>query len=130
MTHKLSGTKTTRFIAAASVGLGTALLAACGSSALGADAGDDQTISVGESPAFDGCESTGSIDNYAWTIEAAPASMADDTGKVIRESMSDCSFTLDAPMLTEEAGTWTIQLTVTDADGASSTDRVDVNVEP
>lgn len=125
---------TSMFRPAALVGLmsaGVLALAACGSDdSLAADAGADQTITVGESPTFDGCGSTGSINNYAWTIESAPADMADDAGKVIRESMNDCSFTLEAAMLTEEAGVWTVRLTVTDGDAAEATDTVDITVEP
>lgn len=113
------------------IAFGALVFGACGSDdALNADAGDDQTIAVGESPTFDGCGSTGSIDNYAWVIESAPAGMADDAGKVIRESMSDCSFTLEAAMLTEEAGVWTIRLTVTDGASAEASDTVDITVEP
>lgn len=96
--------------------------------ALAADAGEDITVAVGESPTFDGCGSTGDITNYRWTILEAPEAMADDAGKVIAESAPDCAFTLEAAMLAEEAGTWVIELAVTDAGGAERTDTVTVVV--
>ena len=109
---------------------GAVLLAGCGSDdSLSANAGGDQTIAVGDSPTFDGCESTGSISNYAWTIESAPDGV-DDAGKVVRESMNDCSFTLEAAMLSEEVGVWTIRLTVSDGSDVEASDTVDITVEP
>jgi hypothetical protein len=102
------------------VGLGS-----CGGDdGLSADAGDDVEVQVGESPVFDACGSSGDIANYSWRIVEAPASMADDVGKVIAATQPECSFTLEASMLVEEMGDWVIEVSVTDADGATSTDSV------
>lgn len=101
----------------------------CGTSdSLEADAGPDFDVAVGESPTFDGCGSSGDIVNYQWVIRGAPPDMADDEGKDIREAESACSFTLEASMLADEVGAWTIELTVSDADGNDATDEVVVNV--
>ncbi len=110
------------------VAVGVLLAAGCGSGGVSADAGDDFTVEVGSSPSFDGCGSSGDIVNYRWQIEAAPPDMADDVGKAIRESMDECSFSLEAAMLAKEAGSWEIELTVTDVDGNTSSDRVTVEV--
>lgn len=99
-----------------------------GDDELAADAGNDFSVSVGGSPTFDGCESRGEVVDYAWKILEAPPSMADDVGKMIAETTPDCRFTLDAAMIAEEAGRWVIELTVTGADGATSTDTVAVEV--
>lgn len=102
---------------------------ACGDDgALEADAGADFTVEVGEKPEFDGCNSTGQIDNYAWQITQAPADMADDTGRYLRETSSDCSFVLESTMVVADTGQWTIELTVTDDGGGTSTDSVTVTV--
>lgn len=101
----------------------------CGSgNSLSADAGPDTEVAVGESPTFDGCDSSGDITNYQWVIRQAPESMPQDVDKAIRESMTDCSFTLEASMITDEIGSWTIELIVTDHDGATSSDEVAVTV--
>lgn len=114
----------------AAVLLTAALLGGCGGGdALSADAGDDFTVAIGESPTFDACDSKGAIINYAWKILKAPPSMADDAGKMIAEESADCSFTLEASMIAEEVGRWVIQLTVVDASGSTSTDTVTVDVE-
>ena len=102
-------------------------LAACGDGGLSADAGDDFEVAIGEPPVFDGCESSGDNLIYTWTIVEAPADMADDTGKVIRESISDCSFTLESDMEVADLGTWVIELSVTDGDD-TETDQVTVVV--
>lgn len=93
-----------------------------------AAAGEDFAIEVGERPRFDACASTGDIMNYKWTIVAAPQSMQDDAGKVIRETEPDCAFTLEAQMGVDEVGTWRIQVEVTDAAGNRDTDTVTVTV--
>ncbi len=107
-----------------------ALIAAgCGGDAsLSADAGDDVTISVGEAPTFDGCDSDGDIANYRWTIVETPPARSADVGKVLRETEANCSFTLENAMLSEEVGTWVVELLVTDAD-QGSLDTVTVVVE-
>ena len=117
-----------------SYGLGltvTVLLVACQNSpALQANAGTDFDLTVGEAPTFDGCASTGDIVNYQWTIISAPGQMSGDAGKVIREVDTNCSFTLDAEMGVDEVGTWTIELTVSDAQGNTSRDTMQVDVIP
>jgi hypothetical protein len=113
-------------------GLIVGLLAACGGSSapLQANAGTDFSVTIGESPTFDGCASTGEIANYKWTIVSAPDAMSDDAGKVIREVDANCSFTLGAAMGVDEVGPWVIELEVRDADGNTSTDQVQVEVGP
>lgn len=102
----------------------------CGDDGPSADAGADFSTAVGSTPRFDGCGSSGDIVNYAWTITGAPSSMATDVGKALREESSECSFVLDAAMLPTEVGVWTVELEVTDADGETSTDEVEVEVTP
>lgn len=99
-----------------------------GDEALTADAGEDFSTQVGASPTFDGCASTGTIENYKWTIVEAPQAMADDSGKIIREIDANCSFALEAAMGLKEMGTWIIELEVSDSEGQISTDRVTVTV--
>ncbi len=103
--------------------------AACGDGDdLRADAGSDIAIQVGESPTFDACGSGGDIENYRWEIVEAPDIMEGDAGKVIREVEANCSFTLEAAMEAQEVGTWVVELTVSDADGNTSVDTVEVDV--
>lgn len=116
-------------LVAAAVGLAF-LAAGCSGGSLSADAGEDIDVAVGESPNFDGYRSSGDITNYQWVIREAPASMPGDVDKAIRESMSECSFTLEASMIAEEVGSWTIELLISDADGNTSTDQVMVTVAP
>lgn len=112
-----------------SIGL-VIILVGCGGGdePLAVDAGDDFEIQVGESPTFDGCASTGAIDNYKWTIIEAPPAMAEDSGKIIREVDANCSFTLDAAMGLKEMGAWIIELEVSNSAGETATDRVTVTV--
>ena len=56
--------------------------------------------------------------------------MEGDAGKVIRDIELSCSFTLEAAMEVQEIGTWVVELTVSDAAGATSTDSVDIEVGP
>ncbi|NDJ61363.1 MAG: hypothetical protein GYB67_09570 [Chloroflexi bacterium] len=93
-----------------------------------ADAGDDQTIPVGEAPTFDACASTGAIVNYRWVIVDAPPNLPDDDGKVIRETLSDCAFALGDEMLLDEVGMWLIELEVTDEAGGIDSDFVAMTV--
>lgn len=103
------------------------LFAACGGSSLSADAGTDFSVSVGEAPVFDACNSEGEIANYAWSIISAPEGRADDVGKALRATMNDCSFELESAMLVDDLGDWTIELTVTNGEGSDS-DQVTVEV--
>lgn len=104
-------------------------LGACqGGASLKADAGEDFSVRVGESPAFDGCASTGDIVNYRWKILEAPDNMPEDVGKIIREVDNNCSFTLTAEMVVDEIGLWKIELEVSDGTGNTSTDTVLVEV--
>ena len=123
----MSSRRTTAAGAAAAILL---VAAGCGDDDedLSADAGDDFTVAVGVNPEFDGCGSSGNIVNYAWTVQETPSKMAEDVGKPIREADENCSFTLEAAMLVDEVGRWTIQLEVTDSGGSTSTDTVVVDV--
>ncbi len=105
--------------------------AACGDDDRGlpvAVAPQDFSVAVGEAPTFDGCESTGEIVNYAWTIRETPSNMDDDVNKPLREQEENCEFTLESNMIVDEIGTWVIELEVTDAEGTASTDTVRVEV--
>jgi len=109
--------------------IGIVFLMACQSEpTLQADAGEDNSIEVGERPFFDGCASTGNIVNYKWTIITPSPNMPEDAGKVLREADTNCSFTLEATMGIDEVGRWVIELEVEDASGNKSTDEVTVNV--
>lgn len=113
---------------AAALSLPVLAVSCGGSDGLRADAGPDLSVKVGDPPTFDGCRSSGEITNYAWVIVAAPGDMASDIGKPIREAEAGCSFDMEASMVVDEAGTWVIELTVTDTDGNSSKDTVSVEV--
>jgi hypothetical protein len=115
-----------RVLAVLSVAL---VAAACSSGdALEADAGPDFTIAVGDAPSFDGCASSGEVANYQWVILEAPADMASDVGKELRGVLTECSFSLENSMVIDEVGSWTIELLVTDSDGNSSSDSVQVDI--
>ncbi|MEM7337835.1 MAG: hypothetical protein AAF467_04245 [Actinomycetota bacterium] len=114
--------------AAAAVVTVLALAGCTDGDGLAADAGDDFTIAVDEAPTFDGCGSSGDITNYAWIIRETPSNMADDVDKELRSEMGDCSFELENAMTIDEVGEWTIELSVTDADGGISSDLVVVEV--
>ncbi|MEM9135104.1 MAG: hypothetical protein AAF962_26610 [Actinomycetota bacterium] len=101
-------------------------LAACGGGP-SADAGDDFSVILGEAPEFDGCGSSGDLISYTWTIVAAPADMSEDVGKVLRQSIGECSFTLESTMEVADVGEWTIELLATDG-VTESTDTVTVTV--
>ncbi|MEL7157709.1 MAG: hypothetical protein AAFN30_14055, partial [Actinomycetota bacterium] len=88
-------------------------LGACSSGA-SADAGEDFSVELGEPPVFDGCGSSGDDLSYTWTIVEAPDDMAEDVGKVLRQSIGECSFTLESDMEVADTGVWTIELLVTD----------------
>jgi hypothetical protein len=104
-------------------------LGACqGEASLNANAGEDFSVRVGESPAFDGCASMGDIVNYRWKILEAPDNMPEDVGKIIREVDNNCSFTLTNAMVVDEIGLWKVELEVSDDAGNTSTDTVLVEV--
>lgn len=108
------------------------IAAGCGngssSDSVRADAGNDFSVAVGQSPQFDGCGSAGEIDNYQWTIRETPNDMGDDVDKVLREVGGECSFDLETAMIVDEVGEWTIELEVRDPDGNSSRDTVIITV--
>lgn len=108
------------------------LFTACqgGGEPLQANAGQDFSVPMGQAPVFDGCQSTGDIVNYKWTIVSPPETMPGDAGKVLREVDPNCSFDLAAQMEVEEVGEWVIELEVRDEAGNTSTDTVTVEVTP
>ncbi len=108
--------------------VGLAVAACGGGEPLKADAGPDFTVVASNSPSFNGCNSTGDVVNYKWTVVSAPEAMAKDAGKVIREVDANCSFTLEDTMDLEELGEWVIELEVRDASGNAATDTVTVTV--
>jgi hypothetical protein len=105
-------------------------LGACGGGSLNADAGSDVRVSVGGQIRFDGSGSTGDIVNCRWTILDPPEEMAEDAGKIIRDSASDCAFTLDEEMTRQYIGEWLVELEVTDSAGNADTDTMAIEVIP
>jgi hypothetical protein len=55
--------------------------------------------------------------------------MAGDSGKVIRETDANCSFTLEETMSPRHTGVWEVQLEVRDRAGATATDTVKVTIQ-
>ncbi|MDH3365013.1 MAG: PKD domain-containing protein [Thermoplasmata archaeon] len=83
-----------------------------------ANAGTDQTVTVGDEVTFDGSGSSddsGVIENYTWSFTY------DGEAKELYEVSP--TFTFDI------AGTYTVTLTVEDAEGETSTDSVTITVE-
>lgn len=103
------------------------VLAASGVAAGGqpplADAGLDQEVQQDQSVIIDGTGSRapdGSIAQYAWRIESP-------TGATFTPACADCARShFDA----SKVGTYTVTLTVTDQDGATSSDHLYVTVQP
>jgi hypothetical protein len=89
-----------------------------------ADAGSDQTVNEGDSVSLDGSGSSdpdGTVESYSWTQTAGTSVTLDDA------SSATPSFT--APDVGADGETLTLELTVTDNDGATSTaDTVSVEV--
>lgn len=109
--------------------IGLLLVGCVADQVLKADAGPDFTLSIGESPTFNGCASAGNITNFQWKILEAPEAMAEDNGKVIKEMYADCAYTLETEMGFEEMGIWIIELEVTDDQGATAVDTVAIDVK-
>jgi hypothetical protein len=88
-----------------------------------ADAGTDQTVNEGDSVNLDGSGSSdpdGTIDSYSWTQTAGTQVTLSDA------SSATPSFT--APDVGADGDTLTFELTVTDNDGETATDTVNVQV--
>ncbi|MBZ6495067.1 glycosyl hydrolase family 18 protein [Natrinema longum] len=68
-------------------------------------------VEIGEAVEFDGSESTGAIDSYAWAFGDG----TEATGEAVTHTY-------------DETGDYTVELTVTDADGETDTTRLDVTV--
>jgi len=82
-----------------------------------ADAGIDQTASAGDTVTFDGAGSTDDVEvtNYTWTFTY--------DGSTVTLYGAAPTFVFDV------AGTYTVTLTVTDADDLSDTDTVEITVQ-
>jgi hypothetical protein len=91
---------------------------------------DDITLQEGEQLILDATQSAGNIADYKWTVTQAPAGAETVIGQVINEGSSG-NVTLD-PTAYEKyfpvAGSYTIQLTVTDSSGQSSNDEFTIDV--
>jgi len=86
-----------------------------------ADAGSDQSVDAGDNVTLDGTgssDSDGSIASYSWRQTAGTS-----------VSLSDSSAVLPTFTAPNSAGTLTLELTVTDDDGATDTDSIDITVE-
>ena len=88
-----------------------------------ADAGSDQTVNEGDSVSLDGSGSSdpdGTIDSYSWTQTAGTA--------VTLSGADSATPSFTAPDVGADGDTLTFELTVTDNDGATATDTVNVAV--
>jgi hypothetical protein len=89
-----------------------------------ANAGADQTVNEGDSVTLDGTASSdpdGSVQSYLWTQTSGSTTVELDD-----DTSSTPSFT--APAVGPTGDTLTFELTVTDNDGATGTDTVDINI--
>ena len=83
-------------------------------------AGDDQNVTVGDTVTLDGTDSTGPIASYTWIQQSGtPVQLAG-------ASTDTANFT--APDVTAAGETLTFRLTVTDDNGLTSSDDMNVNV--
>jgi len=92
-----------------------------------ADAGKDRQIQEGATVTLDGTDSTdedGTIVSYKWNIEEWDNE--DPAGKLSNTNLAIAKFT--GPSLKEAPGTYGIDLTVEDNDGAIDTDTIVVRV--
>jgi hypothetical protein len=92
-----------------------------------ADAGKDRQIQEGATVTLDGTDSTdedGTIVSYKWNIEEWDNE--DPSGKLSNTNLAIAKFT--GPSLKEAPGTYGIDLTVEDNDGAIDTDTIVVRV--
>ena len=88
-----------------------------------ANAGQDQVVNEGDNVVLDGTSSSdpdGTIESYSWTQTSGTSATLDDA------STATPSFT--APNVNTAVDTLTFELTVTDNEGATSTDTVNIVV--
>ena len=90
----------------------------------------DVTVKQGEQLVLDATQSAGNIADYKWTITKAPAGAESVVGQTIKEGSSgNVSLSPDDyAKYFPKSGTYTVQLTVTDASGATSSDDFSVVV--
>ena len=95
-----------------------------------AAAAENVTVEQGQALVLDATKSTGDIKDYKWTIMKAPAGAETAVGQVIKEgssgnvSLEPADYAKYFPI----AGTYTVQLSVTDAAGKTATDDFEVMV--
>lgn len=82
-----------------------------------ANAGEDQTVTMGSVITFDGSESTDDkgIGSYSWDFDAVDGVTSEASGATVTKAYSS-------------AGTYTVTLTVTDTNGQTATDTLEVVV--
>ncbi|KPV51817.1 hypothetical protein SE17_19075 [Kouleothrix aurantiaca] len=93
-------------------------------------AASDVTLAQGQALVLDATKSAGDIKDYKWTITKAPAGAESVVGQVIKEnSYGNVSIDpADYGKYFPQAGTYTVQLAVTDNAGKTATDDFDVMV--
>jgi hypothetical protein len=88
-------------------------------------AADDVTIQQGQALVLDATKSAGDISDYKWTITKAPSGAESVIGQTIKEG-SNGNVSLNPDDYTKyfpAAGDYTIQLTVSDTAGKTSSDQ-------